>query len=107
MKCTHCGRTHALIPEMLVPYSLIPVEAYWLLAKGETEDEDCTFPLSSYCLPKSTRLSILSRIRHSWSDILACCSKWNPMGSCILRFCGFFEWLLKEYGVSKILKFTT
>ena len=26
VKCKHCGRTHALIPSMIVPYSQIPLE---------------------------------------------------------------------------------
>lgn len=39
VRCPECGRTHALIPDCLIPWSQIPLETTVLLVRAENTDE--------------------------------------------------------------------
>ena len=41
VQCTHCGRTHALLLDILVPYSRIPLEDQRQIIESSETGEDC------------------------------------------------------------------
>ena len=71
VKCKECGRTHAILPEVVVPYSQIPadLQQYMLLYPlGSPELEEL---MQSNCdITESNILAVRSRYRRNWKERL-------------------------------------
>lgn len=71
VKCKECGRTHAILPELIIPYSQIPadLQQYMLLYPlGSPELEEL---MESNCdITESNILAVRSRYRRNWKERL-------------------------------------
>ncbi|WP_217948442.1 DUF6431 domain-containing protein [Faecalibaculum rodentium] len=77
-KCSVCGKTHALIPAELVPFSRVPLLAQFLIAvmAGLFKGPDRTLrqaecELARYALPPVVIRYISKHIAQYWSDFLS------------------------------------
>ena len=71
VKCKECGRTHAILPEIVVPYSQIPADLQqWMLLfpLGSPELENLMQANSD--ITESNVLAVRSRYRQSWKERL-------------------------------------
>ena len=71
VKCKECGRTHAILPELVVPYSQIPadLQQYMLLySLGSPELEALMRENSD--ITESSVLAVRSRYRKHWKERL-------------------------------------
>lgn len=71
VKCKECGRTHAILPELIVPYSQIPAElqqCMLLYPLGSPELEALMQENSD--ITESNVLSVRSRYRNQWKERL-------------------------------------
>ena len=71
VKCKECGRTHAILPELVVPYSQIPadLQQYMLLYPlGSPELEELMQANSD--ITESSVLAVRSRYRKQWKERL-------------------------------------
>lgn len=71
VKCKECGRTHAILPELAVPYSQIPVDLqqYMLLySLGSSELEELM--QDNPDITESNILSTRSRYKQHWKERL-------------------------------------
>ena len=71
VKCKECGRTHAILPELVVPYSQVPadLQQYMLLYPlGSPELEELMQANSD--ITESSVLAVRSRYRKQWKERL-------------------------------------
>ena len=71
VRCKECGRTHAILPELLVPYTQIPadLQQYMLLYPlGSRELE--TLMQANSDITESNVLAIRNRYRRNWKERL-------------------------------------
>ena len=71
VKCRECGRTHAILPEMVVPYSQIPADLQqWMLLYPLGGPELEELMQANNDITESNVLAIRSRYRRSWKERL-------------------------------------
>ena len=71
VKCKECGRTHAILPELVVPYSQIPADLQkhmLLYPLGSSELE--TLMQENSDITESNILAIRSRYQRNWKERL-------------------------------------
>ncbi len=71
VKCRECGRTHAILPELVVPYSQIPADVQQLMLLyplGSPELEALMHANSD--ISESNVLAVRSRYRRNWKERL-------------------------------------
>ena len=71
VKCKECGRTHAILPEMVVPYSQIPADLQQrmlLYPLGSSELESLMQANSD--IKESNVLAVRGRYRRKWKEQL-------------------------------------
>ena len=71
VKCKECGRTHAILPELVVPYSQIPVDLqqYMLLYPLGSPELEALMRENSD-ITESSVLAVRSRYRKHWKERL-------------------------------------
>ena len=72
VKCKECGRTHAILPELVVPYSQIPADLQQQMLSyplGSPELEELMQFNSD--ISESNILAVRSRYRRNWKERLA------------------------------------
>ncbi len=71
VKCKECGRTHAILPELVVPYSQIPVDLqqYMLLYPLGSPELEALMRENSD-ITESNILAVRSRYRKQWKERL-------------------------------------
>lgn len=71
VKCKECGRTHAILPEIVVPYSQIPVDLQqWMLLYPLGSPELEALMQSNSDITESNVLAVRSRYRRNWKERL-------------------------------------
>ncbi len=69
VKCKECGRTHAILPEIVVPYSQIPADLQqWMLLYPLGSQELEALMQENSDITESNVLAIRSRYRRSWKE---------------------------------------
>lgn len=94
VKCKECGRTHAILPELIVPYSQIPadLQQYMLLYPlGSPELESLMQENSD--ISESNILAVRSRYRKNWKERLLTMGRllWNDISDLIRTAFSFFH----------------
>ena len=71
VKCKECGRTHAILPELVVPYSQIPadLQQYMLLYPLGSPELEALMQANSD-ITESNVLAVRSRYRKQWKERL-------------------------------------
>jgi hypothetical protein len=71
VKCRECGRTHAILPEIVVPYSQIPVDLqqFMLLYPLGSHELESLMEANSD-ISESNILAVRSRYRRNWKERL-------------------------------------
>lgn len=71
VKCKECGRTHALLPEMVVPYSQIPVDLQQIMLLYPLGSYELEALMQGNCdITESNVLAVRSRYRRNWKQRL-------------------------------------
>lgn len=93
VKCKECGRTHALLPELIVPYSLLPADLQqMMLLHPLGSDELEKIMIENTDITESDVLRVRYRFRHHWAQRLKaigaelCCCIRQLMDQCYLAF---------------------
>lgn len=72
VKCRECGRTHAIIPELAVPYSQIPADLQQLMLLHPLGSPELEELMRDNCdITESNVLAVGSRYRRNWRERLA------------------------------------
>ena len=71
VKCKECGRTHAILPELVVPYSQLPadLQQYMLLYPLGSPELEALMQENSD-ITESNILAVRSRYRKHWKERL-------------------------------------
>lgn len=71
VKCKECGRTHAILPELVVPYSQIPadLQQFMLLYPLGSPELEALMQANSD-IAESNVLAVRARYRRSWKERL-------------------------------------
>lgn len=69
LRCTSCRRTHAVIPDMIVPYSQLPLDIQLDMLRNRLGDLEPLFTLNPD-IAESDALSIRFRFHHFWEEKL-------------------------------------
>lgn len=104
IRCPECGKTHALIPDCLIPWSQIPLETTVLLIRADTADDINQIMDKQINLTAEDVHNIRLRFRKFWKDRMisygigydstltdTCISQFNKQfmqirSGCLLRF---------------------
>lgn len=71
VKCKECGRTHAILPELVVPYSQIPAELQQFMLLYPLGSPELEELMQSNCdITESNILAVRSRYRRNWKERL-------------------------------------
>ncbi len=71
VKCRACGRTHAILPEIVVPYSQTPADLQqWMLLYPLGSPELEALMQANSDISESNVLAVRSRYRHNWKERL-------------------------------------
>lgn len=71
VRCKECGRTHAILPEIVVPYSQIPAELQqWMLLYPLGSPELESLMQANSDITESNVLAVRSRYRRNWKERL-------------------------------------
>ena len=90
LKCKVCGRTHAVLPELIVPYTQIPADLQQLILLhplGSPELE--TLMQDNSDISESNVLAVRSRYRKKWKERLLTLNKKLQNGIADLIQCSF------------------
>lgn len=72
VKCKECGRTHAILPELIVPYSQLPVDSQHEMLLHSLGSEALEYLLSQNPdITESDVLRVRARFRKYWRERLA------------------------------------
>ena len=71
VKCKECGRTHAILPELVVPYSQIPADLQQIMLLYPLGSRELETLMQSNCdITESNVLAVRSRYRRNWKERL-------------------------------------
>ena len=71
VKCRECGRTHAILPELVIPYSQIPADLQqWMLLYPLGSPELEVLMQANSDITESNVLAVRSRYRRNWKERL-------------------------------------
>lgn len=71
VKCKECGRTHAILPELVVPYSQIPADLQQIMLLYPLGSRELETLMQSNCdITESNILAVRSRYRRNWKERL-------------------------------------
>ena len=71
VQCAHCGRTHAILPDTLVPYSRIPLEDQRQIILSCEANEDCeSVQQANFFIGDHMVLYIWRKYRWHWKQKL-------------------------------------
>jgi hypothetical protein len=71
VRCKECGRTHAILPEIVVPYSQIPADLQqWMLLYPLGSPELESLMQKNSDISESNVLAVRSRYRRNWKERL-------------------------------------
>ena len=71
VKCRECGRTHAILPELIVPYSQIPADLQrWMLLYPLGSPELESLMQANNDITESNVLAVRARYRRNWKERL-------------------------------------
>ena len=69
VKCKECGRTHAILPELVVPYSQIPADLQQIMLLYPLGSRELETLMQSNCdITESNVLAVRSRYRQNWKE---------------------------------------
>jgi len=71
VKCKACGRTHAILPELVVPYVQIPADLQRLMLIYQLGSPELEALMQDNCdINESNILAVRSRYRRNWKERL-------------------------------------